>query len=222
MGACDITPPGIAGPSPHPDREPLPGNPRPPPCAVPAVAPGDALTFSPPASRRRSPGAGRRFPWQYRCPAGSPGAAAGPGAGVAGGSADPSPSRGRGGAAGREPGRAGPCNETDASVSDTETWTPCSHGDSLPMRRSARSPGEPCLAPYAPPTITSMDANLRSPPRIAHCTAGHPGVGDGCCGSTASSSRSWGAQWDPLLPTQCTLNWLLSPGSSCLCCHTGG
>lgn len=83
--------------------------------------------------------------------------------------------------------------------------------------------GEPCLAPHAPPTITPMDANLHGPPRMARCTAGHLGVGGGCCGPTASSSRSRGVQWDPLLlPIQCTLNWLLSPGSSSLCWHTGG
>lgn len=57
----------------------------------------------------------------------------------------------------------GPCNETDASVSDTETWMPCSHGDSLHMRRSARSQGEPCLAPHAPPTMTPIDTTCTAP-----------------------------------------------------------
>lgn len=120
-GARGIAPRGLAGPSPHPHRgavtrgSPAPtpwgsrGHPRgchgPHATAIPRPFPGRWWGGGGGVSRSsaRSP---RSAPVS---PAGSPRSAKGPGAGARGARRlpGPSPSRGRGGAAGREPGRGG-------------------------------------------------------------------------------------------------------------------
>ncbi|XP_064581026.1 proline-rich protein 7 isoform X3 [Zonotrichia leucophrys gambelii] len=97
----------MAGSSPRPDREPLPGNPRPPPVGLPRPPPG-----MPRPSRHRHPaavppGPERGIPSAVPEPSRWPPSGGGSRGGGCGEPADPSPSRGRGGAAGREPGRAG-------------------------------------------------------------------------------------------------------------------